>query len=99
MIRVHLLELGFPEIRKIGPNQGYQHDQWTKTNRTMVSYCIYITCAGFLNFAGAIASTQADANRLKFRTKKMKIFARVSDSQEANSFKNVLFQYYNTKCS
>src|ERR1051325_12173465 len=30
----------------------------------------------FLKFAGAIASNQADANRLKSQTKKKKIFAR-----------------------
>ena len=30
----------------------------------------------FLKVAGAIASNQADANRLKIQTKKMKIFAR-----------------------
>ena len=37
---------------------------------------IYIACAGFLMFAGALASSSADAKFPEIQTKKMMFFAR-----------------------
>ena len=45
--RVYTSELGFYEIAKISPNQGYHHVQEVKANRSMASHLIYIAYSGF----------------------------------------------------
>ena len=66
-----------------------------KPSRTMASQLIYIACAWFLKYAGALASNKTDAKCLNFQTKKTMFFARISDSHESNSFNLFLFQIAN----
>ena len=58
---------------------------------------IYIACAGFLIFAGALASNEADAKCLKFQTKKKVFFARDLNVQGSSLLKTISFQLFDTK--
>jgi hypothetical protein len=58
---------------------------------------IYIACAGFLMFAGALASSKTDAKFPEIQMKEMMFFAREFESQGAKLFKTVSFQFHNTK--